>query len=98
MLHHLDDAGVTFPSDISLVGFHENELSLAKHPRLSVINRAVSEIGEVAGRMMLQRLADPDQPALVETLPTWFVIGESSDPRLVSRVPAPSAPAMPGGP
>jgi LacI family transcriptional regulator len=84
VLHQLGDAGVSFPDDVSLIGFHENELSLAKHPRLSVINRSVGEIGEVAGQMMLRRLADPAQPAMVETLPTWFVAGESSDPRDLS--------------
>lgn len=81
VMRYLGDHAVTYPEDISLVGFHENELSLAKHPRLSVISRAVVEIGEIAADMMIRRLADPSQPALVETLPTWFVPGQSSDPK-----------------
>jgi LacI family transcriptional regulator len=77
----LADEGLAYPADVSLIGFHEHELSLAKRPKLSVIARDVREIGTIAGQMILTRLERPDDPSTVAVVPTWFVPGESSDPR-----------------
>lgn len=82
---YLSSVDISFPRDVSLVGFHEHELSLAKHPRLSVITRDVTGIGKTAGELMLKRLANATEPAEVRTVPTWFVNGESSDPDEQSR-------------
>lgn len=85
VMAQLADAGVSYPRDISLVGFHEHELSLAKYPRLSVITRSVRNIGVISGDLIVERLADPSGPAIVRTVPTWFSLGESSDPQSAPR-------------
>lgn len=85
VMAQLAEAGVSYPKDVSLIGFHEHELSLAKYPRLSVITRSVPDIGVIAGELILNRLARPAGPAVVRTVPTWFSLGESSDPRTTPR-------------
>lgn len=85
VMAQLAEDGVSYPRDVSLVGFHEHELSLAKYPRLSVITRSVSDIGVIAGDLILNRLSHPAGPAVVRTVPTWFSLGESSDPRKPER-------------
>lgn len=77
----LTDAGLSYPQDISLVGLHENELSLAKFPKLSVIDRSLRALGVAAGEMILARIADPSRPPDIRTFPTYFSKGESSDPQ-----------------
>lgn len=85
VMAQLADAGVSYPKDVSLIGFHEHELSLAKYPRLSVITRSVRDIGVIAGDLIVDRLAHPERPAIVRTVPTWFSVGESSDPASLPR-------------
>ncbi len=80
VIGYLSNLNMSYPRDISLVGFHEHELSMAKRPRLSVITRDVRGIGELAGELMLTRLANLEGPPVIRTVPTWFVTGESSDP------------------
>ena len=78
-------AGVEYPKDVSLIGFHEHELSLLKYPRLSVITREVRDIGTVAGDLLVDRLAKPSSPSVMKTVPTRFSLGESTDPQLPPR-------------
>lgn len=77
----ITDSGLSFPRDVSLVGLHENELSLAKFPKLSVIDRSLRSLGVAAGEMILARIADPSRPPDIRTFPTYFSRGESSDPQ-----------------
>jgi LacI family transcriptional regulator len=77
----ITDAGLSFPRDVSLVGLHENELSLAKFPKLSVIDRSLKSLGVAAGEMILARIADPARQLDIRTFPTFFSRGQSSDPQ-----------------
>lgn len=77
----LRNKGIDFPVDLSLIGSHENELSSAKLPRLSVVTRDIERIGAIAGELALERLSNPSGPSILRTVETFLVLGDSSDPR-----------------
>lgn len=80
VLERLEQLGLHVPADISVVGYDENELALVKPPRMTVIGRSLSEIGRLAGQMVMLRLADASAPRRVEALPTRLIVHESTGP------------------
>jgi LacI family transcriptional regulator len=80
VLERLEQLKLRLPDDISIIGYDENELAFVKPPRMTVIGRSVGEIGRLAGRLVMLRLANPDAPRRVEVLQTRLVVHESTGP------------------
>lgn len=74
----LNERGVRFPDDISLVGFDNLEFAKACSPKLTIVSQPTTQIGaEVAG-IMLRRLADAEkEPPLVVRLAPRLIEGAS---------------------
>ncbi len=83
VLERIDELGLKVPDDVSVIGYDENELAFVKAPRMTVIGRQVGDIGRLAGRLVISRLAAPDTPKRVEVVETRLIIHESSGPACV---------------
>ncbi|MGN0363440.1 MAG: LacI family DNA-binding transcriptional regulator [Bilifractor sp.] len=55
-----NESGIEIPQQLSVVGFDNPQFARAVHPRLTIVNQPVDEIGERAAKIMLERLGDVD--------------------------------------
>ncbi|MDW5596929.1 LacI family DNA-binding transcriptional regulator [Conexibacter stalactiti] len=85
MLFDLRDRGISIPGDLSLVGYHEPILASAKEPRIAAITRDYGEMGAIAGRLAITRLANRELRPRVETVQTGFLPGSSTAPPRAGR-------------
>ena len=63
------DAGLRVPEDISVVGFDDIQSAAFHNPSLTTVRQPLHEMGRIAGRTLLRRLADEpldEDPVLVE--------------------------------
>lgn len=60
-LRTLTSAGLAVPDDLSIVGFDDHQI--ARCTQLTTISQPVTQIGEVAASLLLERLADGRNPA-----------------------------------
>ena len=58
-------AGVSVPGDIALAGFDDIPLARYVHPALTTMRVDIAEFGARAMRLLLERIATPDQPVIV---------------------------------
>jgi LacI family transcriptional regulator len=76
------ERGLRCPDDISLVGFNDMAFVDRLAPPLTTVRVPHYQIGAEAGRMLLERLADPSLPAKSITLPATLVVrGSTASPR-----------------
>ncbi|MDO4548646.1 MAG: LacI family DNA-binding transcriptional regulator [Clostridia bacterium] len=61
-LQCLIDSGRRIPEDMSIVGFAAYSWYNVTTPRLSCVLEPLKEMGEAAGRLILDVIADPDRP------------------------------------
>lgn len=52
----LRDMRISIPAEISLIGFDDFEFSEHLQPSITLIDRPVREMGELAGKMMIERI------------------------------------------
>ncbi len=73
----LRKAKLRVPADIALTGF--DDIGAARHvrPPLTTVRQPMRELGERSVRMLLDRLAQPDQPRRSVVLPTEVVLRRS---------------------
>lgn len=64
-----NEAGIAIPERISLVGFDNPQFARAVHPRLTIVNQPVDEIGEKAAEIMLDRLQKESEQTNEEETP-----------------------------
>ncbi|GIV75797.1 MAG: hypothetical protein KatS3mg050_0191 [Litorilinea sp.] len=81
-LHAIHAAGLSVPDDISVVGY--DDISSAKYfaPPLTTVRHPTSEIGALAGQMILeliQKKADPPPPKTT-FLPVNLIVRASTGP------------------
>ena len=50
------DMRIEIPRDVSLIGFDDFELSEHLQPSLTLIDRPIKEMGEMAGKMIIDRI------------------------------------------
>jgi DNA-binding LacI/PurR family transcriptional regulator len=85
----LNDAGYHVPAEVSVIV--SDELALAAHtaPPLTTIRMHLSRMGEVAARMLLDRLAgEPVAAAVIQEVPELVVRSSTAPPR---ELPSPRA-------
>jgi LacI family transcriptional regulator len=73
----LRELGLRVPDDVAIVSFDDFDWADLFAPRLTTIAQPVSEIGTEALRLLLRRLADPDQPPTTRRVPPTFMRRES---------------------
>ena len=75
------DAGMDIPGDISVIGFDDIQSAAFHNPGLTTIRQPLSEMGEMAGRILLERLAGNDTyPPFVHVQPELILRGTTAPP------------------
>ena len=58
----LREHSVTIPGDLSVICYEDSQLALWWHPAITVIDNNARQMGELAARLLLQRLDPADEP------------------------------------
>ncbi len=87
----LQRAGLRVPEDVALTGFDGAQLSEQLRPSLTTVVQPMRALGERAVSLVLERLADPAQPARSVQLPVQLALRRSCG------CPAPASAEVPGG-
>lgn len=83
------DGGLSIPGDVSIAGFNDTSDSSALHPPLTSVRVFTAELGNQLAELLLERIARPDLPPKLITLPTQLIRRESCGP-LLSKQPSTS--------
>ncbi len=59
VMHHLAAMGIRVPQDVRLVGFDDVELARFLPVPLTTLHQPAEQMGDIAMKMMLERVADP---------------------------------------
>ncbi len=74
----LEDAGISIPGDVSIIGFDGDEIGQYITPRLTTMWQNTEEIGTIAARMLLKKMGGEDLPPLI-TIPAQLLIRDSCE-------------------
>lgn len=74
----LADNGIDIPTGMGIVGFDDVPWAQLIRPSLSVVQQPSYEVGQTAGHLLIQRIAQPSRPPSTVTLTTSLTIGRSS--------------------
>lgn len=77
-LRAIQDRGLRVPDDVMVTGFNGFEPASYVRPSLTTIVSPATQIGEVAGRMLMQRLGGDPFPTRDHVLPVSFRKGDST--------------------
>ncbi|CUR55589.1 HTH-type transcriptional regulator CelR [metagenome] len=77
-LRVLREAGRQVPEDVSVVGFDDAPLALTTHPPLTTVHQSPERMGREMVDLLLEIMANPDQPTHGRMLPTHLVVRGSS--------------------
>jgi DNA-binding LacI/PurR family transcriptional regulator len=77
-MHAFGELGIRVPEDIAVVGFDDLPEAMVIDPFLTVAIQPAFEMGRESVAMLLDRLANPGQPAQEVVLPVELVIRRSS--------------------
>ncbi len=75
------DAGLDVPGDVSVVGFDDVQTAAFLNPSLTTVRQPLRQMGEIAGRVLLERLAGGDSPPEVVIEPELAVRGSTGPAR-----------------
>jgi LacI family transcriptional regulator len=78
VLHAAEDANLSVPGDIKLVGFDDTRLASLVRPKLSSVRVPLTEVGAAAISLLAERIEDPDRETRRIRLDTTLVVRESS--------------------
>ena len=79
-IEELEARRLSCPDDVSVIGYDDAPLVSHVHPPLSTIELPGSEMGHMAGRMVLQMIDDPGAEPESLSLPARLVVRESTGP------------------
>jgi LacI family transcriptional regulator len=74
----LSRLGVALPDRLSFVGFDEQDWTTLVHPAITVVDQPRSQLGERAGRLLLDTIRDPSVPTADTVLPARLIIRNST--------------------
>ena len=80
VLRAAGDLGLHVPQDFSLVGFDDIPAARYLVPRLTTASKDPVRMGREAVRLALSRIEDPGQPSRIVTIPSQFIVRESTGP------------------
>jgi DNA-binding LacI/PurR family transcriptional regulator len=69
--------GLSVPDDLAVVGFDDIPAAQYLHPPLTTVNLSIYDQGETAIKLLMQVIAEPDQPPQIITIATSLVIRRS---------------------
>jgi LacI family transcriptional regulator len=72
--------GLRLPQDLSVVGFDDIALAAFSNPPLTTVVQPKHQTGELAARLLLQRIAEPGRPLQREILQPSLVVRQSTGP------------------
>ncbi len=73
----IEDAGLSIPGDIAVIGFDGTELSEIVSPQLTTIAQPSREIGRRAASLLLKKIDNPDAPT-ERIMMDWHFIARAS--------------------
>jgi LacI family transcriptional regulator len=71
-------AGLRVPDDLSVIGFDDIALAAYCNPPLTTIAQPKQQTGELAARLLMQRIADPSRPLQREILQPSLCLRQST--------------------
>jgi LacI family transcriptional regulator len=74
------ECGLRIPEDISIIGFDDIPQASLVYPKLTTVRQPLEQMGQVAVKMLLERLEDRSRPPQRVTLATQLVIRDSCGP------------------
>ncbi len=74
------ERGLRIPNDISFVGFDDIPQASLAYPKLTTVRQPLVQIGQVAVRLLLEKIDDPEKEARRVTLSTELIIRDSCAP------------------
>lgn len=87
------DAGLRVPEDVSVVGFDDIMSAAFLNPSLTTVRQPLRQMGETAGRILLQRLAGDESHGEFVTIAPELIVRASTGP----PPPSPRAGTRGGG-
>lgn len=72
------DAGISVPKDLRIVGFDDTRISTLVRPALSTVRVPLVDIGAAVVRLLVERVGNSEKPATREKLPTKLIVRDSS--------------------
>lgn len=73
--------GKKIPDDFSIIGFDDAPISKIATPQISSIHQNTDELAEKATQLLMEKLADPDNPMNVtKTIPTNLILRNTTLP------------------
>ena len=78
-LQAVKDRGLKVPDDIAIAGFDNWRVSLTSIPPLTTINPPLEEIGFQAMSILLNKIQNPEQPAIRKVLPVELHTRQSTN-------------------
>jgi LacI family transcriptional regulator len=79
------ECGFRIPDDISIIGFDDIPQAALVYPKLTTVRQPLEQMGQVAGKMLLEQIEDPSRPPQRVTLATQLVIRDSCRPYQTQR-------------
>lgn len=77
-IHGLNEAGLSIPKDVSIIGLDDIPLSAYFYPALTTMRQDLFEIGRIAVRRLIQRIQNPSQPVEQLHLSAELVVRNST--------------------
>jgi LacI family transcriptional regulator len=70
-------ARISIPGQISLVGYDDNAVAKTTRPRLTTVRQPLEEMGEMAARLLIDRIRTADRSAVHKVIPYEIIERES---------------------
>lgn len=77
-LESIHNHGLRIPDDIAVVGFDDMIWSSSLNPSLTAVRQPAYDIGQRAGELLLQRIAEPQRTCIKMILKTELILRRSS--------------------
>lgn len=71
------ECGFKIPDDISIIGFDDIPQAALVYPKLTTVQQPLDQMGQVAVKMLIELIENPDHPSQSMRLPTQLVIRDS---------------------
>lgn len=91
------ELNIRVPHELSVIGFDDIELSRFVFPALTTVGQSIRLLGEIAAQLLLQRIAEREEPMQRRVVAPALVLRESTAPPLVRVNRAPGAPSLERG-
>lgn len=85
-LDRIEDAGLSVPKDVSIVGYDNTALAAMQHLSLTTVNQPRDELGRLAVKFLLERLSDERTDSVHHVIAPTLVTRKTSS-RLAAGAP-----------